>query len=109
MTLVKPFPVPYKNMPRYPLRREAALPPLTRPQHFFFFFENTETRIRPRHCADGRASMTSRIFFAHLRPLLDRIYYYIHVRLHARACIYVYVYIFFRFVSFFVLSPTYRF
>lgn len=55
--------------------------------------------------------MTSRIFFAHLRPLLDRIYYYIHARLYARLHMYIHihVYIFFRFVSFFVLSPTYRF
>lgn len=40
--------------------------------------------------------MTSRIFFAHLRPLLDRIYYYIHARLYARiyARLHMYIYIY---------------
>lgn len=48
-------------------------------------FSKTPKRVRPR-CTGGRASMTSRIFFAHLRPLLERIYYYIYLY----TCIYIF-------------------
>lgn len=100
MTLVKPFPAPYKNMPRYPLRgwgRVSATDSAS--SHFLFsFFSKTRKLVVSALAIAPMAAPPWRVvFFSRIYARYSTVFIITSTRVYTRACIciYIYMYIFF--------------
>ena len=100
MTLVKPFPAPYKNMPRYPLRGWGRLSATdSASSHFFFpFFRKHGNSSYPPSPLRRWPRLHDESYFFRAFTPVTRPYLLLHprasIRAYIRAPAYVYIYIY---------------